>query len=687
MHNKKPLLVLVLLLFASMACYSDSPLWVFGVTDTPPTATFLPTPDQEQYPSKVTVEQRALAPQPTAREDPFFFITNLPADLMTGVRNASGSCEYGDELEVLYIGHQWENYTGSIYVDDIALAGADAAEVLFDFETDADWTLVNDGIGVEDDTLSVSRDVDFQRNRDPEQPDLDVSNPGGVLQLDLVFQSDDWVAAIANTFDTPQDWSTQESVTARLFAPFSAKHFVATVFVQLGDSTDVVELGEVDLTPGQWSEVSVDLAGTEGLDAVTALGFEIGPDPARTWYLVECFGNVGWASEDRIAGPVLFSRGQSALTRDISQNNTQILAGQPFGAFGGIEPPISTALPPSTQCQVNEVVEIRNVSSVDQEIWYEIGCTSGTGWVRGFRLFGPLPLPADGGNGIIRPEFETVDLTESPGPSTAENPVVGTCASNQIIRTVGFDTVEGAEERVPYYRIACEDVTGWVEQDPLIEIPYLLGTPTLVVGVSRDSVQLEAPAEEEGAEATEDEPVDDTTAEEESDFLPVLLAEEATIANADNTVGECPSGAIVTLEQVAGSPNFDAIFYQVTCEDINGWIEARFLPNRVIYEVGTVVYFTEENTNPVNPQQGFELDETPSQVAEAIGICPLFAPAEVIDIAFEQRALASLGYRLYYQLRCINPEAEEDSQEVEGWVELERIQDLTLRNPLYFLGN
>lgn len=686
MHSKKPLLVLLLLLFASLACYSDSTLWVFGVTDTPPTATFLPQPDEE-YPSKVSEDQLALAPQPIAREDPFFFITSLPADLLQGGRNASGSCDFGAELEVLYIGHQWSNFNGSIYADDVTLITGEESEIVFDFESESTWTVVDDGIGADNDNVRLTDNVNFNDLRTADAPDsLNVANETQVLEMRLGFAGEDWSATIFTDFDTPQDWSTQESLTIRLFAPREAEFFFVTPIVRNGDNAEPVELGENALTPGQWTEIEIALTDQNDLTNINGFGFIIGPDPARTWYLIECSGTVGWASEDRIAGPVFFSSGQSALTRAISHMNTPIGPGQPYQIYGGVEPPISTALPPSVTCQTSEVVEILSVSSLDQEIWYEINCSGGSGWVRAFRLFGPLPLPDQGGNGIIRAEFtDGVALTENPGNVSVENAQVGTCAANQVITTIGFDTVETEADRAPFYQITCGDITGWVSQAPLIEIPYQLQTPVIIIGEERtvelgtDDTEAEAEAEVDDTAPQEDE----GTEEPDNNYLPVPLADSPAIATSSNTIGECASGEIVRLEDVAGAENLETIFYQVTCNEVTGWVEAQFIPNPVAFEPGINVYFTEANTAPLAPVQGFAIDEFPSQVSPEIGVCELYQPAEVIGVQFELRALARLGFRLYYQLSCLN----EDGEAIEGWVELERVNTLSLRDPFEFLGN
>ena len=441
MLNKKPLLVLLLLLLASTACYSDSPLWVFGVTDTPPTATFLPTPDTASYPTKLTNADIALATEPAVRDEPFFFITGLPEDLLTAARNASGSCDWGSELEVLYIGQEWVNFNDSIYIDDIVLVTGDERTAVQDFESDTTWTVVDDGIGADNEATRLSSNINFESLRgsssDDAEDTLDVSNSTTVLEAQFNFAATDWSGTISTTFDSPQDWAGQESLSLSLFAPPKAEDFFVQAYLIIDGTPEFA--GEVALVTKQWTEGTLDLTTFADISAVEGLQLVIGPDPTNTWYLVECSGNIGWANEDRIAGPVLFQRGQSALTRPISHTEAALTESSPFMIYAGSEPPINLVVPPpAVQCRVNEVIEITDVSSIDQDLWYSVRCSGGIGWVRGFRLFGPLPLPSQNGRGIIRAGFDDVELTENRGESSTDNPVVGTCAANQPISHCWF---------------------------------------------------------------------------------------------------------------------------------------------------------------------------------------------------------------------------------------------------------
>ena len=372
----------------------------------------------------------------------------------------------------------------------------------------------------------------------------------------------------------------------------------------------------------------------------------------------------------------MFSRGQSALTRPIDQRGATIPATAPFAAFGAADS-TSILLPPTVQCgNPGAVVDVTDVSSVDQDLYYEIRCPNGSvGWVTGNRLFGPLVLPATEGLGIIKSDAGEINLTETSGEVSDTNPVLGTCAPNSNITTVDFVAIGEEGERVPYYQINCDGVIGWVNQEPLLEIPYTLETYVIVVGDDVDSTVVVAT----------DEDTADTSADEEiGQFLAAPLTNEPALPAGDNISGECPSGSTVFLEDVAGADGLDSIFYQVTCEGVTGWIETRYLPNTVQYEPDATIYFIDVTSSVDDPEQGYILDLEPSQVSANVGACALYQPVQVNQITFEEKALARLGYRLYYEVTCLT----ESGEEITGWSELELESDIiTRRNPVEFLGN
>lgn len=569
---KRPFLVLVFLLIASVACYSDSPLWPFGVTEVPPTTTFLPTPDQSLYPSRFSKDEIILAPQTASADQAFFFVTGAPEELASGVRNAAGSCDYGSSLEILYIGHLLDNYTGDAYLDNIALVTGDTSEVLFDFEANAAaWTL--DEARPAGQSVAGQSGVDFnsQRAKPAEgQEAPDATNATTVLRVQGDYGGNNWESSTYTTFENGVDWSAYESLSVDIFVPEKAKNFRAILYVKVGAAGDELVLEPRFLTSGAWSTVTVTLSDFGDVSDVREFGIRFSPNPTDTYYLVVCTGAVGWANEDRLAGPVSYLRGQSAMTRSIGVRGEELPtdAGRPvFSIHEGTEPPLSPNFPATKACNVGEVVDILDISAVedplslsDYLIWYQINCPiSGvSGWVVESRLFGPLRLPAFDGIGIVMTDtLEPVNLTASAGPVSDTNLAVGSCPASATVRTLGFATLSTDETIQPYYQVDCLGTIGWTAQDPFIEIPYVLDTYTMVVGdEKRDTVE-----DEEAA--TEEEPTEVPTTEDgettivllsqgaAENYLPVDIANVPQPAFEGNLAGTCASGAVVQLQAVS----------------------------------------------------------------------------------------------------------------------------------------
>ena len=260
---------------------------------------------------------------------------------------------------------------------------------------------------------------------------------------------------------------------------------------------------------------------------------------------------------------------------------------------------------------------------------------------------------------------------------------------NRLV-TVGFDIVvaEGTDDVQPFYLIECGGVTGWVEQTPLLEVPHSPDTLVMVIGDLRIEIDEIVAETSEGDGTTEAEGDGGEDAEAEtSEFLPVAMASEAAIADSSNTVGECPSGSPVIVEDVANLQDLPTIVYQITCNDATGWVEARYLPNKVAFAPETEIFFIEITTDIDDTQTGYQIVEAPRFAANPIGACKVFEteqPARITAVEFEQKALKRLGYRLHYEITCLN----EDNEEIVGWRALEEdLSRFTLRNPIELLGN
>lgn len=1029
-NSKKPLMAFLFLLIASLACYSDSPLWVFGVTDVPPTATFLPTPGSgaDEYPAKLNSGDLALAPNPTSASQAFFFVTRLPEDLQTGVRNAGGSCDYGAQLEILYIGNQFEDFKGNVYVDNIALSSTvegqePISETQFDFEGDvAAWNLnanlpagknisqasnvdfaslagvsrleetvialdevlgnaenisteevdelqakldaldgviaslpstsvddleallitvddtlgeleiasaqdldaiyqtitgflsgyedtlveVNtvvtnnsailadletvsaqdkqailaelnvalgldrenvisslqstlvehllsvlanidglDGVELSDSTeaaITVGSDLlgdptnaaiediknaltgisdvlaqdrqnlennlvgalsvrlenlldiinsesvldnrgdvldDLEAVRisredvlaDPDsatvadlratfdeivaalQQDRDdiialdavVENNTSVLQMQTDYNAERLLASasvrLAEDSSVGADWSTYSQISFEIFVPLDADPFLMQLILKRGSGESEVVTSRINLNAGRWTPITVDLSMFEDLTDVRELSFEIGPDPSRRYYLIECSGTVGWATEARLAGPVNIVPGQSALTRNVGSRDNPLTDGAPFGVAAGQSPPAPNSGPvfddAAQQCLVGEVVDVESVfaydsNTQDHQLWYLIACAAGRGWVAEDRLFGPLVLPETGGIGLISSEFpEGIDLTANAGSANDQNPIVGNCPTQQLIQTTEFSAIVGETENdlIPHYHIQCGDeLAGWTDQSVLLEIPYTVGTSVMVIGpanigdfeVSDIDTETETTDEQAGTEQTsgDSDQVDDIDdlvrnlrlayisgdielAEIEEEFRNIVVGQEAFNGDASeflsatltvdpglpfegNVAGECPTGTIITLQDVGSSEG--AIYYNIQCGDVVGWINNIYLPNIAQLNVESTVWFVSPSTRGSgDADEGFSLRLEPKPNGKLLSDwqCALYQPVTVNRVVIYQRALKSLGFSLYYDITC----QDINSVQISGFVEQREILPNILdRDPTTIIG-
>lgn len=678
--SKKPFLVLALLVIASLACYSDSPLWVFGVTDVPPSMTFLPTPDPV-HPARFEKSDLALAPQPTTPEEAFFFVTKLPGELLAGVRNASGSCEYGSSLEILYVGHQYEEFSGTLYLDDVtattvAAEGQEAStETLFDFESDSPtWTLA--------DTLPSSDELSRQNNvnfsalllppAEGEEP-ADVSNATYVLGVRGTYAGDERTSGAYVTFDSGIDWSNYAAVSARVFVPQSATEFAARLYVKSGAGATEVISDNLPLTAGAWNDITFDLSQIEDRSSISEFGVQFDPNPNRTYYLVTCAGTVGWTNENRMAGPIQFVRGQSALTASVDSNNNPIAEGQPFLVYTDSEPPaFNVAIAQKRNCAVGEIVDIIDISAVKSlagidQIWYQVRCSESApetfGWVEEFRLSGPLLFPRSGGLGIVADDSGGVNLLAEAGPESESNASVGTCDVNQLINTIEFTSLPGLVEGtfIPYYKVQCGDIAGWTTQSALVEAPYPPDTIVMVIGQIADPTATIVT------------------------YGPAPVTDEPGPAFEGNILGECPSGTVVRLGRAETSVGL--VFYEITCNELTGWLEGRFLPNAVSYELNIPAWFIEPSiTGRKVAELGYSLLERPDIAGNKVGQCELFTQATITNNTFEKKALTGAGrspFRVYYEVTCLSIER----TEITGWVEQDSIVTaLTTRNPNRLIG-
>ncbi len=430
----------------------------------------------------------------------------------------------------------------------------------------------------------------------------------------------------------------------------------------------------------------------QGGSPATILYAGMGGD-GKVYYLVNCVGAVGWTVEDRLAGPLLFAKGDLALTLAPKDNPTAQALELTDDYFRPL--PFN----PLQMCKPETVVRISNLKPADpdedgfKEIFYQITCpTSGgplKGWAPGDELFGPLELDI-GGRAIAtgeegQEEGQPYRMASEPAPITDENTVEGECEVGDVLMAQEVRYVDGNV----YYKMQCGDMTGWVDQDrfvgPLLydegdnAVIYMPPVPTFV--------EAETPEGESAAEGVPRQVVQ---------IVPPLYLTDApgeSVQEGDdkNVVGECLSEQTAHIEEYAA---LDTIYYRVTCEaclqeetdeDGNlicsetelrtGWADQRYLQGPVAFVIGERVAFSMDSNAIMEDEDGTVWVRIPANIegANAVGQYTTFAGrclrdegVEVTGITLEKDRTRD-QFNFYYAIQCEGEPATIE-QQTEGTV-------------------
>lgn len=419
-------------------------------------------------------------------------------------------------------------------------------------------------------------------------------------------------------------------------------------------------------------------------------------EDSNVYYLINCVGSVGWAAENRLAGPLRFERNDLGLT--IAPPGEQRVT--MLDEFTLQPAPIFLQ-----QCMAGTIVSILDIKVADQdgdgvkELYYQVECPRGTrGYLDEAQLLGPLEINVgDRALAVIgaTDDDEVYRLASEPGPITPETAVEGNCIEGAILVAEEARVVDGEV----YYRLTCGDISGWASSDRFIgPFRYDTGQRVLI------SVQPIATFNTE-PEPSEDEfeEVAPAPAAREPEVIytvpPAFLttgpgpAVFETEETESNVVGVCPTRSVATISQYAG---FDGvIYYQVTCQgcmadevqteqqtisvgnatstgivsicpqtqELTGWVDQETLRGPLPFVPGDSVRikdssYTLETTEegqtfvrlPTTTSGAFALTPT-SQHVEFAGRCPVDAEFVITDFAIEQ-ARTGTGLNFYFKLEC-----------------------------------
>jgi hypothetical protein len=373
------------------------------------------------------------------------------------------------------------------------------------------------------------------------------------------------------------------------------------------------------------------------------------------FYLVACKGSVGWTNEENLDGPIQIRKGQSALTLPIDANGNAITNGM-FGIHN-TQPPV--ALPPTIQCEVGEDVSVSAISvPAEGEIWYQVRCSGGIGWVESTRLFGPLVLPGHGGVGLVSPEVESIPLAANAGGDE----IVAECPGDSIVETKSLDLVDDTA----YYLLACDGQEGWATQETLSQLPYVPGDLLLIEVPVLEEETAEGEVVE--AEAEAEAPVEEGEGEVAEITAPIT-ENPGNPSDENPEVGQCANLAIAPIQDA--TTRNALFFYQVTCGEQTGWLSEYFVLTTADFLSDDIVAITESGTVGTGDDAGFYVSEGPQTLAGSrgsIGACEVGTQAAINDYEYLDQA----GFlRVYYQITCRNAETGED---LVGWVLQSRLQ-------------
>jgi len=439
--------------------------------------------------------------------------------------------------------------------------------------------------------------------------------------------------------------------------------------------------------------------------------------PTGTIYdLIDCGGSVGWAAEDRLAGPLSFERSDLALALapagEPKVTMLDELTLQPAPAF-------------LQQCPSETIVSVLDLKVADQggskAVYYQIECPRGTrGFVAGSQLLGPLEINVgDRALAVIgaSDDDEVYRLAREPGPVTDANAVAGACVEGDIL------TAEEARvvDQQVYYRVACGAISGWASSDRFIgPFRYNIGQNTLIRVEPIASFTTGPEPAPAGEPATQSAPL--AAAPEVAYTLPpAFLTSAAGPAifgsgeTESNITGACPDGAVAQISGYAGVDG--KIYDEVTCQGcpldqvqteqrtltiggaisaatastcpetqaLTGWVEQAMLRGPLPFVPGDrvqvkAVSATLETTDsgvtfirlPTTTSGAFALTPS-SQHVEFAGRCPVEAPLTIVDFVTEQARTGS-ALTFYYQVECAGQPAsggrfdESVSETISGWV-------------------
>jgi hypothetical protein len=482
----KPLLAIAVLLIAALACYSDSPVWPFEMTAAPPTTTPLPTPDANN-PAKFAIAQTLLCPRPTAPGQAFCFVTRFPEELQPGVINASGSCEYNVDLEVLYVGRQSADIVYYLVACGGTVGWINENRLVGPVTFLRGQSALTTPVGAEGEVFPIN-------SQEPPTPgpavNCQVNEVVDILGVSGLPTGEIWyrIKCSGGT-----GWVEQN----RIFGPLPLPSVGGLGMVLPSDAptplTSDPAAPTADNTVGECAPNSV-------INTLSAqrLGDQV-------YYQITCGDQTGWLPKEVLI-EIPYPPGVLALVHVIAPEvpaeaaPAEDAAEEDTGEEGDGEQaqtgPIVLNAPMTEnpefaigdnvvgECPSGTVVPINQITVADNQFFFQVTCSETTGWLHDEYVLAKVDYPLDVevalteagavGSGTTAGFY----ISDTPSRLLSDRGSIGACKLNTLGRILQVGFVEAAlgGDVTIYYQISCQnadeasestELTGWVDQSRL----------------------------------------------------------------------------------------------------------------------------------------------------------------------------------------------------------------------------
>lgn len=407
----------------------------------------------------------------------------------------------------------------------------------------------------------------------------------------------------------------------------------------------------------------------------------------EVFYLVNCVGSVGWAAEDRLAGPLDFSKDDLAIA--LAPEGGAGNAVELLDRLNGFRPMPAN---PLQKCNPESLVRVTAIEAVDHDndgirtIFYEIECPTMAGPLRGWvdttSLFGPMEIDINAKAIAVDPADGTFGLTIDPVPLAEGELVEGECNAGDVLTALEVKLVGDTA----YYKMSCGDVEGWASQAFFVgPLRFEVGMNTVIytppVQVFADTLPAVG---DDGDDGDDDAAVPNDGGDEialhEREVLiispPINLTADpgqAILTGDDaNVIGQCDSGQVAYINAYAA---VDKVYLNVDCKECvaqdddgnceeyvehTGWADQRYLQGPIDFVIDQQVVFAERSKVVQADDDGVLWARIPPTIGSAeilgdntqfAGRCLIEEPITVTGIVLQKDRTRN-RFSFFYTIEC-----------------------------------